>query len=120
MLSLREMRPTDLVKYTKLCVPKYMGVMVIEDGKDIGAGCIVWGDKNRAYLSLEITPELRKHPAFMHRVAKNLVKAGAETGELYTIESADESTAAKWLERLGFRPTGELMNGERLLQWRPS
>ena len=120
MPSLREMRPTDVVKFSKYCVPKYVGVMVVEDGKDIGAGVIVWGDGNRAFLSLEISDELRKHPAFMHRVAKGLVKAGAETGELYTIEDADEPTAPKWLERLGFRPTGELINGERVLKWQPS
>ncbi len=117
MPSLREMRPTDVVKYTKYCVPKYYGVVVVEDGKDIGAGAVVWGDGNRAFLSLEITPELRKHPVFMHRVAKSLTKAGSKTGELYTIEDSGEPTAPKWLERLGFRPTGELMNGERVLRY---
>jgi hypothetical protein len=116
MPSLREMRPTDMVKFSKYCIPKYYGVIAVEDGKDIGAAAIVWGDKDRAYLSLEITDELRKHPAFMHRVAKKLTKAGSQTGELFTIEDADEPSAAKWLERLGFRPTGELINGERVLR----
>lgn len=119
--SLREMRPTDMVKFSKYGMPRYYGVMLQEDGEDIGAGAIVWGDKDRPFLCLEITDRLRARPSFMHRVAKKLVYAGVQAcGELFVIEEKDEPTSPKWLDRLGFKPTGELMNGERLLQWHPS
>ena len=115
--SLRRMTAMDVVRIVKVAVPKFYGVVAVLNGKDIGSAVIVWGDKERFYLCLEITDALREKPVFMFKVAKSLVKAGvAATGELYAIEQADEPTAPKLLERLGFKPTDELANGERVLK----
>jgi hypothetical protein len=110
-----------MARMAKYALPQFYGVVGVLDGKDIGAGAIVWGDGRRPYLCMEITDTLRAHPIFMHRVAKSLIKAAlAVCGELYTIESADEPTAQRWLQQLGFVPTGEFINGERLLTWQKS
>ena len=117
MIETREMRPTDVVKFSRFCVPKFYGVVFVEDGKDIGAGAIIWGDGDRPFLCLEITERLRTQRVLMHRTAKNLIAATVKAcGEVFTIEDKDESTSPKWLERLGFVPTGESIKGERVLR----
>lgn len=114
-VSLRTMRATDMVKYSRYVLPRFYGVVVMRGTREIGAGAIVWGDKGRPYLSLEITEELRGLPIFMTKVAKSLIKAALVAGgEIYTIEDSGEPTSARWLERLGFRPTDERINGDRL------
>lgn len=118
-VSYREARPQDVVKFTKVfCPPKFYGLAVEEDGELIGLGVIVWGRERRAWLSMEWSPALLKHPFFVHRVTKMLMRAAGQAGEtLYTIESKEPKGAAKWLARLGFTDTGEAWQGERVLRW---
>jgi hypothetical protein len=112
------MRASDVVKQSKFVLPKFFGVVVLEGDREIGSGCVVWGVKNRPYLSLEITPELRTNPIFMVKAARQLIKeAIEEAGELFTIEDKDEPTAPRFLSFLGFEPTGEEIQGERVLKW---
>lgn len=114
-VSLRKMRAVDMVRFSRFILPRFYGVVVVRDGRDIGAGAIVWGYKGRPYLSLEITEELRAFPIFMTKVAKSLIKAAlVAVGEIYTIEDRGEATSARWLERLGFKLTEERINGDRL------
>lgn len=116
-VEIREMRPTDVVKYSRFCVPKFYGVVFVEDGEKIGAGAIIWGDGNRPFLCLEITERLRKMPVLMTKTAKRLIAATIQAcGEVFTIEDKDEATSPRWLERLGFVPTGEDIKGERVLR----
>jgi uncharacterized protein (DUF736 family) len=119
--ALRVMRATDMVRFTRYALPKFYGVVVMMDGAEIGAGAIVWGDKGRAYLCLEISDALRKKPIFMTKVAHSLI-AGATSGggELFTVEDAEEPTSPEWLSRLGFVDTGEKIGKERVLSWRKS
>lgn len=108
-----------MVKQSRLILPKFFGVVVVSDeGKDIGSGSVVWGIKGRPYLSLEITDELRQKPVFMVKAAKQLIaQAIEEDGELFTIEDKDEPTSPRFLSFLGFVPTGEEIQGERVLKW---
>lgn len=115
---LRKMRAVDMVKISKIVLPKFFGVVVMMDDCEIGSGSIVWGDEDRAYLCLEITEKLRQKPIFMVKTAKDLINAALEVGvELFSVESAKELTSKRFLEFLGFKPTGELKNGERVLKW---
>lgn len=115
----RKMRARDVVKFSRFGVPEFIGyVGESPSGEFLGAVCIVWGKNNRAFLCLELTDKIRRRPIFMNRWAKAMIKAAHEAGsELYTIESAKESGAARWLERLGFRPTDELQGTEKVWRW---
>lgn len=110
------MRARDVVKFTKICVPQFFGVVAVEDGEDIGHCAIIWGDKGRPYMCLEITEKLRQKPVFMVKVAKDVINAAIQSGELFALEDKEEPTSQRLLAFLGFRDTGEVMNGERVLR----
>lgn len=119
--TLRKARAQDVIRFSKWSVPRFVGVVAELDGQFIGSGVVVWGDKNRPILCLEITEELRKRPVFLHKTTLDLMHAVASSVDvLYTMQSRNEPTAGRWLERLGFKDTGETVNGERLLSWRNS
>ena len=119
--TLRRMRAVDMVKLSKITLPKFFGLVVMMDGDEIGSGSIVWGDENRAYLCLEITEKLRQKPIFMVKTAKALINAALEAGvELFSVEAASEPTSIRFMEFLGFKPTDEMKKGERVLKWQQS
>lgn len=104
-----------MVKFSRYVVPKFAGVVAELDGKEIGAAAIVIGIGGRPFLSLEITDELRRFPVFMHRTAKRLTDVGvSQLGELYAIETASEPGSGRWLQRLGFVCTDEIIGGEKV------
>lgn len=115
--TLRPMRASDMIKQSKYILPKFYGVVAELDGEEIGSCSVVWGDKGRAYLSLESTDKLKQKPVFMIKVVRSLIEGATKSGDLYTIEDKDEPTSRRLLEFLGFRPTGEDINGERILSW---
>lgn len=116
--KLRNMRARDMVKHSRYTVPRFAGVVAELEGREIGAAAIVIGIGNRPFLSLEITDELRRFPIFMHRTAKQLTDAGvSQLGRLYAIEDTREPGAGKWLERLGFVPTDELIEGGKVYEY---
>lgn len=109
------MRARDMVRYSRYTVPRFAGVIVELDGVEIGAGAIVIGIGGRPFLSLEITDTLRRFPVFLHKTGKRLADAGvSQLGELYAIESSKEPGAGRWLQRLGFVLTDELISGEKV------
>lgn len=113
--KLRDMRARDMVKFSRYTVPRFAGVIAELDGKEIGAAAIVIGIGGRPFLSMEITDTLRRFPIFMHRTAKRLTDVGvSQLGALYAIEASIEPTAERWLQRLGFVLTDELIGGERV------
>ncbi|MGH2619885.1 MAG: hypothetical protein ACRDHG_04860 [Anaerolineales bacterium] len=120
-IAVKEARARDIAKFTGIAIPglQFVGLTATENGKPIGLGVIVWGNGGRPFVSLEITERLRTMPFLLHRLAKALVSAGAQAcPELYAIEKAIEPTSARWLTRLGFEPTEEMLAGERVWQWR--
>lgn len=120
MVSLREARARDVVKVTKyLLPPQFVGVVAEDEGETIGIGLILWLNK-RPFVTLDITDRLRAMPRLLHRVGVTLVKAGSQhCEELFVMEDSREPTANRWLSRLGFRDTGEIIAGERVLKWKP-
>lgn len=113
--SLRIMRARDMVKFSRYTVPRFAGVVAELDGQEIGAAAIVIGIGGRPFLSAEFSDCLRRFPVFMHRTAKRLTELGvSQLGELYAIETSSEAGAGRWLERLGFVPTKEKIDGERV------
>lgn len=110
------MRATDMVKQSKYIMPQFYGVVAEMDGEEIGSCSIVWGVKGRAYLSLESTDKLKQKPVFMIKTVRKLIEGATRSGELYTIEDKDESTSKRLLEFLGFKPTGEDIEGDRVLK----
>lgn len=119
--SLRLMRARDMVKHSRYVVPRFAGVVAEIEGREIGAAAIVIGIGNRPFLSLEITEDLRRFPVFMHKTARQLTDVGvSQLGELYAIESSREPGAGRWLRRLGFLPTDERIDGERVYKWHQS
>ncbi len=115
------MRARDMVKESRYILPKFVGVVVMNEGRDIGSGSVVWGDGDRPFLCLRISDELRRFPVFMVKTARQLIAATMQAaGELYTVEDKDEPTSRRFLEFLGFVDTGETINGERVLKWQRS
>jgi hypothetical protein len=121
VVRLRPARAVDIVKFARFAVPlQYVGVAAEQDGKVIGVGVIMWGAGDRAWVTLDTTPELRKMPGLLHRVGLALVNAGSQAcDELYSLHAGKEPTSERWLTRLGFRDTGELLGKERIFKWHP-
>jgi hypothetical protein len=119
MLKLRRARARDIVKFTRFAVPRnFYGIVAEEDGELIGAGVLLHGALDRMWVALEITDKLRERPIVMHRIGKALVAAAVTAGEeLYVMQDQSEPTSQRWLDRLGFRDTGEVFEGERVLKW---
>ena len=119
-MIIREARADDILRFSRYTIPQFIGLVAEEDGRFIGACVVVWRDK-RPILCLELTQELRRRRVFLHRCAAVFIGTVAKSLDvLYTMESPAEPTANRWLRRLGFEDTGELLNGERLFQWRKS
>lgn len=117
MITLRPMKNRDMARLAKYQLPKFFGVVFVEDGKDIGSGAVVF-DQGRALLSLEITDELRQKPLQIIKVGKKLIEGATQNGgELFAVQQDDEPTAGRLLGFLGFKPTNEMKNGGRIYQW---
>jgi hypothetical protein len=108
------MRYRDMARFSRYYLPDdFVGWVGEQDGAIVGAVCIVFLD--RPILCFEMTPGLRSERFLLHRWAKMMIRAGLQAcGELWTQQASDEPTAERWLRRLGFLPTDEYRNGERL------
>ena len=122
MLETRRMRARDMAEQAKYVLPKFYGEVVVKDGRDIGSVSIVWMPHDRRpFLCLQITDELRKAPVFLVKIGKRFIAAAMSTeGQLFTLEDKEEPTSRRFLEYLGFKPTGETIEGERVLTWQKS
>lgn len=118
-MQIRPMRARDIVKFSRFHIPEFIGYIgETSEGEFLGAVAIVWGKNDRAYLCLELTEAIRRKPILMNKWGKAMIRAAKEAGcELYTIESANEPTASRWLKRLGFVPTGEFQGSEGVWKW---
>jgi hypothetical protein len=118
MVTVRNARPTDVARYCKYVMPReFVGRIAEKAGEPIGGGLIVFFN-DQGWVSFEGTEELKKHKMVILREGKRLVGAAQQVvDELYTLEDAEELAGSKWLEWLGFRPTGETVKGFRVLKW---
>lgn len=120
MIRIRQARPTDAQRFCRIVAPAWFVGTVAENeaGEVIGAGWIVWGDQNRAWVCFEGGEEIRAYRQHIARWSLKLVRAAqAVCDELYTIEDQEDLRGSRWLEWLGFRPTGEMKHGLRVLKW---
>jgi len=119
MLTVREARPTDVHKFCRIVAPLwFVGVVAEKDRDVIGAGWVIWGDENRAWLCFEGGSEIKAHKALIARWSWRLVQAArAACDEIYTIEDPSELKGSRWLHWLGFRDTGEVRRGNKVLKW---
>lgn len=119
MLTVRDARPTDVQKFCRIIAPKwFIGVVAEEDGEVVGAGWIVWGNENRPWVCFEGDSEIKVHKMLIARWSLRLVKSAQQVcEELYTIEDQGDLQGSRWLEWLGFRDTGEVRQGNRVLKW---
>lgn len=116
-LSIRPMRNRDFARFAKRLVPDFVGYIAEMDGEEIGAGAIVW-QSGRPFLCFDPKEALLKMPVRLHRFAKKFIAAAIKAnGELYTVETANEPRAGKWLRCLGFCPTDEILNGQKVWKW---
>lgn len=117
MISTRPARALDVVHFTKFyCPERFAGIVVEEDGMRIAAG-IVLPLEGKAWLAMDITPRMREKKIALHRIGLKLVGAAVEAfGELYVMRDPREKGAKDWLERLGFRETGDLRRGEVVMR----
>jgi hypothetical protein len=120
LITVRQARPTDVQKFSRYIMPpNFIGVVAEDETKEIiGAGWIVWGDQDRPWVCFEGTEAMRPHKQTVARWSLRLLRAAQQTcDELYTIEDTQDLRGSRWLEWLGFRPTGETIKGLRVLKW---
>ncbi len=120
MLTVREATPTDVQKFCRIVAPMWFIGVVAEDETEaiIGAGWVVWGDENRPWVCFEGDRQIKAHKALVARWSLRLVRAAQiACDELYTIEDPSELKGSRWLQWLGFRDTGEIRQGNRVLKW---
>ena len=120
MITVRPARPTDVQKFCKYIAPQwFIGVVAENEEQEvIGAGWIVWGDKDRAWLCFEGDDEIRAYKAHIARWSRRLVFAAqCVLDEIYTIEDPEDLRGSRWIEWLGFEPTDETVKGMRVLKW---
>lgn len=114
MVRVREARASDVVKVTRLALPQFAGIVVEEDGETIGTGLVLM-IKGRPMVTFDMTERLRQMPMVIGRFGFALVNAGMKAfGELYVMQDQEEEGSARWLRRLGFQPTEELLAGEKV------
>lgn len=121
MITVRQARPSDVQKFCKYVAPLWFIGVVAEDEHNevIGAGWIVWGDKDgRPWLCFEGDEDVRKYRVHIARWSRRLVFAAqCVLDEIYTIEDPEDLRGSRWIEWLGFKPTGEMVKGMRVLKW---
>lgn len=114
MVSLRPARASDVVKVTRYILPKFAGVVCEEDGETIGTGLVIFVE-GRAMVTFDKTERMRQMPRLMARIGFNLVKAARTAcGEVFVVQDGREAGSARWLAKLGFNPTDELISGEKV------
>lgn len=96
--------------------PTVKGIAALLDGKLIAvAGFRMSGGLIVAFCDLR--DEARPYKAAIHRTAVSLLNgAKARHRRILAVCDNNETTAAKWLTRLGFRPTDE----PEVWEWRTS
>jgi hypothetical protein len=115
------MTAEDMVKLSRYVLPRFVGKVAEIDGKFYCACCIVWAPDGRAFLCLDASDKFARSAVFLHRHARLFIQEVAQVLDvIYTVETAAVPTAKMWLERLGFLPTGNLIQGERELVWQRS
>lgn len=91
---------------------------VKKDGKVIGIGGLGFLPETTIMWS-EISDELRALPVTLHKVGKRVVADAEALGIKAMYATTDEGfdAAERWISRLGFTATGEVIDGKKVHVW---
>jgi hypothetical protein len=113
-LVIRLAKPDDLRAYAgfdppaEYCICAALGYVAERDGVIVAISLVTWDIHERAWVWFDAKEPLS--PIAMHRRALSTFAVLREVGEpvVYAFCSQTTPGAAKWLDRLGFRPMPEL------------
>ncbi len=110
-LAIRPARARDVVRFSRYKLPQhFIGLAAESAGEVLGVGVIIF-QSGRAFACFEQAGRL---PAIMlHRMGRKLIRAASATGELFAQCEGED----RWLVRLGFQPTDEVLHGARVYRY---
>lgn len=113
--DVRRITAEDLRRYADdngLDVPEWVqpvGYSAFVGGEIVGIGCAFLSGASM-WMLLD-APALHGQAMLLHRLAVRLLSECRESGfSVRVLRDDDLETSKRWLERLGFEPTGETMN----------
>lgn len=92
---------------------------VKKDGRVIGLGGFGFPADGPVFIWSELTDELRALPLTLHRLAKKAIRhiEGMGVRVMYATTDVGFEAAERWVEHLGFVPTGEVVDGKKVHVW---
>ena len=92
---------------------------VKKDGRVIGIGGLGFPAGGPVILWADITDELRALPVTLHKVGKRSIADAIPLGIKRVYATTDQGFAAaeRWIKRLGFTDTGEVIDGKKVHVW---
>ena len=92
---------------------------VKKDGRVIGIGGLGFMPNGYVFLWAEITDELRALPITLHKVGKRAIGDAIPLGikQVYATTDIAFEAADRWIKRLGFSETGEVVDGKKVHLW---
>ena len=93
-----------------------------DDGTVIGIGGLAMLPEGAIAVFLEASEEnAKKYPVTLYKAAQQVLSLAQNIGFMSLVTRADQrrEAAARFLERVGFQPAGEV-DGEVVWQWRQS
>lgn len=101
---------------TGLPVPAYwIGLVCEEGGARVGIGGIYEGVDGRWWASIKAGA---RRPVALWRAARDVLEAAGNAGvAVHALADDRIEGAERFLMRIGFRPTDEMIEGYRVLKW---
>lgn len=89
---------------------RFKGWSAWRDGRLVGIGALHFAGP-LLWATVDIDPCLKGRAALLHRLALRTVAMAEAMGEpVHVTRDPNEPTSERWLRRLGFRPTGEVVH----------
>lgn len=113
--SIRFLEPDDLTFPLKGLDADPLGLTLEVDGDIAVLGGVFW-KAGRCWAFCSIYDDKARHALILHRRAKLFLRAMSEAGEpaIYTLCDEWVDKARRWMEKLGFEPTGEYIGGREV------
>lgn len=104
-LEVRTATREDAIALMGSCPHTMKAFVGVLDGKPIAIGGLSY-QRGRVVAFCNLSDDMRKRPVALHKAARAVMRAALDSGHRYIFaeRDPDEPTAARWLERLGFRP----------------
>ncbi len=90
-----------------------------KDGRKIGIGGLGFPPDGPVMMWAEITDELRALPVTLHKIGLRVVADAERLGirQMYATTEQGFDAAERWIKRLGFTATGEVVEGNKVHVW---